>query len=486
MEVLLLWPEHPLLSLLALWVASLVVLWAARRPMLDLLSGLGRHLDEGLCALSQGCRNAAKSLAERNRAALLTAGEVELRSKLARELQRIDEGFSERLGQYSGLQRRLDDLTQKLDADYKQTGEVPPEVPGWTSAVESVSSLPAHGDPNVQKILESIRRSIQESEKKALRAHRDDATRRHKILSGMLPTLRDVKTLLGRTRDCVDRALETTTRVNDHVERYGAVREGSAETARTLSHSSVKLFIVSLLVLGIALGAAFINFQLIALPMSELVPAGARIGSVPVSTVSALIVVLMEVAVGIFLMDMLGITELFPRLATIPASRRRVILGLAGFGLFFLAAVESSLAVLREQIVEADAVLKLSLAGEAAPILEASRSPIPVVGQAVLGFVLPWILALVAIPLEMLLDSGRHVVVSAVALAVAGLGEVARAGAYGVRALFHLLPSLYDVYVAIPLRIEGWLRREDAADDVSRQRPGPRTRATRAATGDAA
>ena len=64
-----------------------------------------------------------------------------------------------------------------------------------------------------------------------------------------------------------------------------------------------------------------INFQLIALPMSELVPAGARIGGVPVATISALVIVLMETALGIFVMDMLEITDLFPKLATASVGR---------------------------------------------------------------------------------------------------------------------------------------------------------------------
>jgi hypothetical protein len=98
----------------------------------------------------------------------------------------------------------------------------------------------------------------------------------------------------------------------------------------------------------------------------------------------------MEVALGIFLMDMLGITELFPKLSTIPRSRRRLILWLGIMGLFFLSMVEGSLAILREQIVEADAALKLSLAGKESRIVDsASRSMIPVLGQAVLGFILP-------------------------------------------------------------------------------------------------
>ena len=90
--------------------------------------------------------------------------------------------------------------------------------------------------------------------------------------------------------------------------------------------------------------------------------------------------------------------------STIPRSRRRLILWLAVFGLLFLSAVESSLAILREQIVAADAALKLALASEQTRVVQsASESSIPIVGQAVLGFVLPWVLALVAVPLEMLL-----------------------------------------------------------------------------------
>jgi hypothetical protein len=82
----------------------------------------------------------------------------------------------------------------------------------------------------------------------------------------------------------------------------------------------------------------------------------------------------MEAAVGIFIMDMLGITDLFPKLATVPPSRRRLVLGVAVAALFFLASVESSLAILREKIVEADAALKLALAGEENRIVGSGRA----------------------------------------------------------------------------------------------------------------
>jgi hypothetical protein len=197
--------------------------------------------------------------------------------------------------------------------------------------------------------------------------------------------------------------------------------------------------------------------------MSELVPAGARIGGVPVATISALVIVLMETAVGIFVMDMLEITDLFPKLARASAARRRLILGLGLAGLFFLAAVESSLAVLREQIVEADAALKLSLAGTTETAVRSpALSSIPVIGQAVLGFVLPWILAMVAIPLESFLESSRHVAARIGVVLLHGAGSLAGALAHGARMFTVAGPSLYDVYVCIPLRAERMLRGEEA------------------------
>ena len=128
---------------------------------------------------------------------------------------------------------------------------------------------------------------------------------------------------------------------------------------------------------------------------------------------------------------------------------------IAFVGLFFLASVESSLAILREQIVEADAALKLALAGSnETAVAAASQSNIPVIGQAVLGFILPWILAMVAIPLEMLLDSSRHVFAALATSVLQIAAAIAGAIAHATRAIFQILPNLYDVYVSIPLRIE--------------------------------
>jgi ADP-ribose pyrophosphatase YjhB (NUDIX family) len=466
MQSFLLWPQNPILSGAVIWLVSVVLLWAARAPMLDLLRRLGEGLDEGLGAAARACAAAAHGLRERSRAALLAAGSLELGHKLDREFHGIDRGFSEKLEQYANLHRRLDDVLQELDDDYRKCGDNPPQVPGWTTAAQAIAKIPSSSDPNVHKVLESIRKSSGDAEKKTLAAYRDATAHRHKLLGSMGAAWKEVRSLMARMQDAVTRAMETTTRIDGYVEEFRAIRDDEERAARARAYSATKLFVVSVVVLAIALGGAFVNFQLIALPMSELVPAGARIGGVPVATVSALVIVLMEAAVGIFVMDMLGITELFPKLAGIPSSRRRLILWLGLAALFFLASVESSLAILREQIAEADSALKLALAGETGRLVtEASSSRIPVVGQAVLGFVLPWVLAMVAVPLEMLLDSGRFVLAGLAVIALHALGQLAHTGGRIATHASAVLASLYDVYIALPLRLESWIHSRRAGDD---------------------
>jgi hypothetical protein len=460
MEALQLWPDQPVLSLVVLWLASTVALWVAREPMLQLFERLGRHLEEAFEAAGSRCKTSAEELRKRSRAALLAAGGLELQSKLEKEFHRIDQGFSERLGQYSGLQRQLADLLTRLEGDYQRSGDTPPEVPGWAAAVESIAAIPSADDPKVHKILDSVRRSLEEAQKKALDTYRKDTSLRHKILERMRPLWKDARGLLERMSEAVSGALETTSRVNGYIDEYGRIRNDDRAAARALSYSAAKLFAISLLVLGVALGGAFVNFQLIALPMSELVPAGSRLMGIPMPSIAALVLVLMEIAAGIFAMEMLGVTNMFAQLGHLSTGRRRLILGCALCGLFLLAGIESTLAILREQMVVAESALKMSLGGVTGEaVAEPVQSKIPVIGQAVLGFILPWILAMMAIPLEMLIATSGPVLLALFAVILSLFASATRLLGHMFQRLAAVVSALYDVYIVIPLQIERLIKR---------------------------
>jgi hypothetical protein len=208
-----------------------------------------------------------------------------------------------------------------------------------------------------------------------------------------------------------------------------------------------------MLVIVIAGFGAFINFNLIALPMSELVPAGTRVLGLQVSDVSALVIVMLEIVLGIFLMEALGITSIFPQISSMTLGKRRILLYASLLGLFFLASVEAALAILRENIAETNAATTQALAGKAATDSGEDKSNITTIGQATLGFTLPWILAMVAVPLEMLIESSQHVLNKFLILIILLVGYIIGMTGHLISTLMKIIIHIYDAYIIIPSKI---------------------------------
>jgi hypothetical protein len=455
MERFYFWPTNPAASIFVLWVISQVFLYAARVPMHRALREVGRLLGGAFRIGARWCRGLAAVASRRDHEMIVEMGKGDTEAKIGREFHRIEGAFAKELARYPDLHRKLDDVVTKIDADFQECGTAAPAAPGWTEAVAAVAKMPPTPDGMVKKVLEEIQKSAVAGEKKALQEFREATAKRHKILSSMAPAWKEVQKIAADVARAVSGALEATKRIDGFMTSYESVRAAEQKATRALGWNATQLFVVSLLVMAVAMGGAFVNFNLIALPMSELVPSGSRIAGMPVSTVAALVIVLMEIAAGVFAMEMLGITSFFPKLELLPKSRRRIILVVAVGGLFMLAGIEASLAILREQIVESSNALKASLAGVSQhSVVQTASSRIPVVGQAVLGFILPWILAMVAVPLETLITTGGHIFLTLTAGILALVGTVARLLGHGSRYLVEGARHLYDIYIVLPLQIE--------------------------------
>ncbi len=458
MNKLYLWPDNPGFSLIVLFLASQVLFYAARVPVHRGLRKLGAALGGGLRLVARWLRSASEELRRRNREVLLEAGRVEAEARLDREFTRLATTFTTDLKEYPALHKRLDESVGKVEEDLKASSQTPPEAPGWPEAVQAMANMPKAGDRTVQKVLDEIHRSAVASEKKALAEYRDAVAKKHRILAGTAPTWKAIRGRLDQVQKAVTGTLGAAGKIDGYMDRYEKIRRGEDAAERGLAVSTLNLFIISAFVVAVAGFGALVNFQLVARPMSELVTGGGYVLGMPISMIAALVIILMEVAAGIFVMETLGITHLFPRLGALPASRRRIIFIVALIGLFLLAAIEASLAILREQLLEADKALAMALAGETARGKEEVAAPllshIPMIGQAVLGFILPWILAMIAVPLEMLVESGRHVIGRLLQLFVRGLGVVVRLCAHLVRYLTAALTHLFDIYIVIPLQVE--------------------------------
>ena len=205
-------------------------------------------------------------------------------------------------------------------------------------------------------------------------------------------------------------------------------------------------------VLLIAFGGAVINFNLIALPMSEMVGGGSYIGAFKTSNVAALVIILVELAMGLYMMESMRITRLFPVIGQMDDRTRRRMIWITFTILLIMAGVESSLAFMRDRLAADMHALRQSLAD--VDVMATADSWIPTVGQMVMGFILPFALAFVAIPLESFVHAFRTVVgglcaalLNALAFALRLMGNVARyAGEFFV--------NLYDLMIFPSLWLE--------------------------------
>src|SRR2546429_9921617 len=109
---------------------------------------------------------------------------------------------------------------------------------------------------------------------------------------------------------------------------------------------------------AIAAGGAFINFKLIALPMSEMVGAGDYVtSSLRTSEVAALVIIFVEASMGLFLLEAMRVTHLFPGIANLNEVLRRRMLWIAVALLVTLAGGEAALALVGGMLIAAKQAL---------------------------------------------------------------------------------------------------------------------------------
>ena len=391
---------------------------------------------------------------EKDRKVLLESGLAKIQGEILQEFHKIDTANTKSIAGYPELQLKLDESIAKIDGDYKECGQVTPEAPGWSEVVETIARAQgSSGDRIIEKMLTEIHKSAVSGEKRALAELRDVAGKRHKILGSMAPVWKRIEKLGKEINHKADKVLENSRNIDKYMDQYEKITTGGSESIDMLSSKVTKLFIISLIVIFVGLVGAFINFNLIALPMSELVPAGVRVAGLAVSEISALVIVALELVLGIFLFEAIGVTHTFPQIANMTRGKRKIILYGAIFGLLFLSSVEASLAILREHLAEAKSALDRSLAGESSTLAENIDSNITVIGQALLGFVLPWILAVIAIPLEMFIEASQHAFARIYTIIVSVICHLANAIAFLIEGFFKILIHVFDIYIIVPLQI---------------------------------
>jgi hypothetical protein len=136
--------------------------------------------------------------------------------------------------------------------------------------------------------------------------------------------------------------------------------------------------------------------------------------------------------------------------------RRRLMLASLIF-LVILAGIESSLALMRDMLVADKAALMHDLSSSAPAATQGWMSNVPMAGQMIMGFVLPFALAFVAIPLESVVHSLRTVLGVLLVQCMRGLGFVLRFTGVVFRRFAKVFELSYDILIVIPLMLERWV-----------------------------
>src|SRR5690625_1586719 len=406
------------LSAAGLAVVALALLHLFQQPARQLLLQGSRMLHGQFRLAARSLQRLAGELAQREQRGVQTLQREIVHRQLDREIQRLHHIISQDLTGFQPLQRQLDERLTTLFADYEKAAQMPPTPPEWTAAVEAIARLPEEsGSEGSRRILEELHATVQTQQREAMREYRWSVTARHKILAGMRPVWGQLKLLLERVNGRVSGLEQRMARIDRLAERFDHL----LANGRLARSAIAGRFLLS--ALGVAMAAALALFS------HELL------------TLSA-------AGVGVLLFESLQVTRMFPLVHGL-TRRTRGLLVLLALGLLATLATLSSLLALWWH--------------DGSPALPAQV-------LAMLGLVLPLLLALAVLPLE-IFSYTLLPVLGALGQALLGLTAIALriTGALCLH-LGQLLVHCYDLLL-VPSRslVRLWQQRHATAAGT----PGP-------------
>jgi len=442
------------------WLTLLMIfLYMAKDPAHKAIRSISRVLSSGFKLSSKGLLPMEQRLALRNREVLLAAGREEKERIMEREFERISSSVKKELADSPSLHRNISEVITKLEDDYKLSTDVPPSPPGWINAVDAVAKIPAKDDPVVRDILDDIHDSLIKAHNTATEEYRTSRKERHQLLKNMLPSWRKMLHSVDVANNNVTSLLERAKVIDRHMDDYEQILNGTDRAVRMLSSSSINQFFISTFVLAIALGGAMINFHLIARPMAEMVGGNTYIFSTfKVADIAALVIILVEITMGLFLMESLRITRLFPAINALKDHMRIRMIWVTFSILLSLATVEAGLAYMRELLMQDQLATSALLRGEAIVAVESSFTWITTVAQMGMGFILPFALVFVAIPAETFVSSLRTVIGVLAVGAVRSTSFILRLFANSFHFVGNTAVHIYDLLIFAPLWIENQIK----------------------------
>lgn len=437
--------QSPFSAFLVFVFIVLPLLYVGRSAVHASVRAASRLLGNPLRLIARWLVNSAQALRERNRLVLLAHAREEVERSLRREFERVETVVRRDLQNYPALQGKLLEDIARMEQDYQRAGEVPPPPADWTKAVVAIGKLKPAGDGMIEKILAQVQRTVAKAHDDVVAQYRRSYQERHRILKRFLPFWRSIDLSLSR----VDRSLtglqQHAAAIDAQTQKYEQMCQQSARAEHALTVSAAAQFLVTGLLLLIAVGAGITNFNLLVQPTTVLFGADRTFGPVPIADLAAIVITLLEVAIGVVLMESLRVTHLFPRISYIKDRYRRRLFATALLALLALAGMQATLALLPLWAISPGGVFSLSLSAD---------SPWVIFGRAALSLVVPLAIAFVAIPLEGFVHAWRGVAGALLVMALFALAFALRLLAGILRQASVMLLAVYDLIIFLPLALE--------------------------------
>jgi hypothetical protein len=374
--------------------------------------------------------------AGRNRAIVRAAADDVASRRLERQLRRISEQVDRDLGEYPSLHRALSEQVTRIDADHRHAGDTPPTPPAWLDAIAAVASINANNDPAVAAILKDMHSTLESSCHDALLEYRAANRRRFHGLRRMQPYFRRIAAMLEELQRRLERLTAHARTIDGHMAAFEALKTARHHSIRRLQFELHLRAAGGLALFAIAGFAALLSHRLIAQPLQLLL--SDTPGSSDWTSTTALI--LIALALGVWIAEVTGLTRLLGIAAQLNDRQRRRLALAGGSLLLALALLQAMLAWSAYSSADVPA-----MPGPAwlAPLI-----------AALLAAMLPFVIALAAAPLEMVMHSLPAIVGGLLAGSAYLAALMLRLLAATVAALPSPLKKLYDLWIFLPLWCE--------------------------------
>lgn len=440
------------ITLIGWSVVSIATLYLARTQAHLIIRRIFQSISIPLRHLSVSFNLIANSLLYRNKEAAKGQAHIRLMKNADRSYLQLRALIVRDLAHYPAMHERLQTLSQGLEDKYQLTADdANPVYEGWSNLINDVSYIDSLNDENVVSLMTEMQLTMSSTHASILSNMKSLKRNQQRQLTKSVPTTRKILETLDRLEHVLVDVDKHSTLLDKHVETLNQIKNNQDLEQTSNNSSPAFQLIISSVVLVIAVFGAFVNYNLVELPMREMVGGGQYVQGIPVSAIGAMVIIAIEIVMGLFIMEFLGVTNLFQGLDVLDEKMRKRLLWLAIIILFSLACIESALAYMRDILAAQAQVFNAELDNK--KVVEV-MSVIPMIGQVVLGFILPFALMFIAVPLETFLTSGMSMVRYLFSIILKILAFVCRLVGLASKQVGSIVNALYDMVVIVPLTIE--------------------------------